>query len=257
MPPPAQRCPPSLSLDAMRVLSIVHQSDAGAGVFADVVRGAGAELVEWVPSTGDPPELDGIGAALVFGGAMHADQENDNPWLRGEKGLLSELLGRGVPTLGVCLGAQLVSEAAGGSPRRAPEPEIGWVEVELTPEGRADPLLGALPERFEAFEWHSYEAGPPEGTVTLATQRRLHPGLSPPRRARVGDPVPRRGHPPRRGRLARLLRQRRGRGAHRARPRGAEKPDDAAPGGLERARPGPCRALHGGGRARPGHSGVT
>ena len=153
----------------MRVLSIVHQSDAGAGVFADVVRGAGAELVEWVPSAGDPPELDGIGAALVFGGAMHADQEDDNPWLRGEKGLLAELLGRGVPTLGVCLGAQLVSEAAGGSPRRAPEPEIGWVEVELTPEGRADPLLGALPERFEAFEWHSYEAGPPEGTVTLAT----------------------------------------------------------------------------------------
>ena len=85
------------------------------------------------------------------------------------EGHACELLARGVPTLGVCLGAQLVSEAAGGSPRRAPEPEIGWVEVELTPEGRADPLLGALPERFEAFEWHSYEAGPPEGAVTLAT----------------------------------------------------------------------------------------
>jgi GMP synthase (glutamine-hydrolysing) len=153
----------------VRVLSIVHQRDAGAGVFGDAVRDAGAELVEWVPAAGGPPELDGLGAALVFGGAMHADQEEGNPWLRGEKGLLSDLLARGVPLLGVCLGAQLLSEAAGGSPRRAREPEIGWIEIELTPEGRADPLLGALPDRFEAFEWHSYEAGPPADAVPLAT----------------------------------------------------------------------------------------
>ena len=153
----------------MRVLSIVHQRDAGAGVFGDAVRDAGAELVEWVPPAGGPPELDGLGAALVFGGAVHADQEEGNPWLRWEKALLADLLGRGVPLLGVCLGAQLLSAAAGGSPRRAREPEIGWIEVELTPEGRADPLLGALPGRFEAFEWHSYEAGPPADAVRLAT----------------------------------------------------------------------------------------
>ena len=153
----------------MRVLSIVHQRDAGAGVFGDAVREAGAELVEWVPSAGGPPELDGLGAGLVFGGAMHADQEEGNPWLRREKALLADLLARGVPLLGVCLGAQLLSEAAGGSPRRAREPEIGWIEVELTPEGRADPLLGTLPGRFEAFEWHSYEAAPPDDAVRLAT----------------------------------------------------------------------------------------
>ena len=147
----------------MRVLSIVHQSDAGAGVFGSVVRAAGAELQEWVPGAGGSPELDGLGAALVFGGAMHVDQEDANPWLRGEKELLAEVLGRGVPTLGVCLGAQLVSEAAGGTPQRAREPEIGWVEVELTAEGRSDPLLGHLPERFEAFDWHSYEGGAARG----------------------------------------------------------------------------------------------
>jgi GMP synthase (glutamine-hydrolysing) len=152
----------------VRVLSIVHQRDAGAGVFGDAVRDAGAELVEWVPAAGGPPELDGLGAALVFGGAMHADQEEGHPWLRGEKALLADLLAREVPLFGVCLGAQLLSEAAGGSPRRAREPEIGWIEVELTQEGRADPLLGPLPGRFEAFEWHSYEAGPPADAVPLA-----------------------------------------------------------------------------------------
>lgn len=152
----------------MRVLTIVHQRDAGAGVFGDALRAAGAELVEWMPSESDPPEVGGLYAALTFGGAMHADQERANPWLRGEKYLLAELLRRDVPLLGVCLGAQLLSEAAGGSPRRASEPEIGWVDVELTADGREDPLTGALPERFEALEWHSYEAAPPEGAAILA-----------------------------------------------------------------------------------------
>jgi len=152
----------------VRVLAIVHQRDAGVGVFGDALRAGGAEIVEWVPADAPPPEIGGLGAALTFGGAMHADQERANPWLRAEKYLLAELLRREVPLLGVCLGAQLLSEAAGGSPRRASEPEIGWVDVDLTAEGREDPLTGALPERFQALEWHSYEAGPPAGATILA-----------------------------------------------------------------------------------------
>jgi GMP synthase-like glutamine amidotransferase len=152
----------------MRVLAIVHQTDAGAGVFGEVVRESGHELVEWVPTDGGPPELDGLGAAMVFGGAMHVDQEGANPWMRGEKEMLRRLLGAGVPLLGVCLGSQLLAEAAGAAPRRAAEPEIGWVPIELTAAGRADAVVGALPERFEAFEWHSYEAPVPDGAVALA-----------------------------------------------------------------------------------------
>jgi GMP synthase (glutamine-hydrolysing) len=82
--------------------------------------------------------------------------------------VLRELLAEGVPLLGVCLGAQLLAAAAGGAPRRAREPEIGWIEIELTREAGSDPLLGSLPRRLEAFEWHSYEASPPEGAVELA-----------------------------------------------------------------------------------------
>ena len=103
----------------MRVLAIVHQPDAGAGVFGEVARDAGHELVEWVPTNGGPPDVDGLGAAMVFGGAMNVDQEGENPWMRGEKALLRRLLGERVPVLGVCLGAQLLAEAAGGAPRRA------------------------------------------------------------------------------------------------------------------------------------------
>jgi GMP synthase-like glutamine amidotransferase len=154
----------------MRVLAIVHQPDAGPGVFADAIRARGAELDSWMPTgTQAPPRAPGgYDAVLVFGGAMHVDQENRHPWLAGEKRLLEDLLGEGVPLLGVCLGAQLLAEAAGATPRAASLPEIGWHDVELTREGASDPLLGPLAPRFRAFQWHSYEFPLPPGAIPLA-----------------------------------------------------------------------------------------
>jgi GMP synthase (glutamine-hydrolysing) len=154
----------------MRALAIVHQRDAGPGVFADAVRARGAELDWWMPPGSDLPSRSpaAYDAVLVFGGAMHADQEDRNPWLRAEKALLGELLSREVALLGVCLGAQLLAEAAGAPPRRAARPEIGWHEVDLTEEGTNDRVLGPLAPRFEAFQWHSYEFLLPEGATPLA-----------------------------------------------------------------------------------------
>lgn len=152
----------------MRVLSIVHERDAGSGVFAEAAALRGDELVEWVPAEAAAPELNGFGAVLVFGGGMHVDQEDEHPWLSGERELLRGLPAGGPPVLGVCLGAQLLAEAAGGSASRAAEPEIGWHGVRLTPEASGDPLLGPLPTRFESFQWHSYEIAMPKGAVPLA-----------------------------------------------------------------------------------------
>ena len=152
----------------MRVLAVVHQRDAGPGVFGEAVAAAGHELADWVPSESPPPELDGFGAAMVFGGAMNVDEEDENPWLPAEKDFLRRLLAERTPLLGICLGAQLVAEAAGAEPGRAPEPEIGWFEIALAPEAREDPLLGPLPERIEGFQWHSYEAPLPPGAAALA-----------------------------------------------------------------------------------------
>jgi GMP synthase (glutamine-hydrolysing) len=154
----------------VRVLAIVHEADAGPGVFADAIRARGAELHEWrvpedCPPWGDARDYD---AVLTFGGAMHPDQDTAHPWLPGERALLADLIEREVPLLGVCLGAQLVAGAAGALVRRAPEAEIGWYPVKTTDPARRDPLLGPLGPGFEALEWHSYEFRLPPGATALA-----------------------------------------------------------------------------------------
>jgi GMP synthase (glutamine-hydrolysing) len=167
----------------VRVLAITHQRDAGPGVFAEEVEAREVELDEWLIAEqpeppGDPAAYDTV---MTFGGEMNTHEEEAHPWLRREKDLLVRLLEADRPLLAVCLGTQLLAEAAGGSARRAVQPEIGWFQVEVTEPGREDPLLGPLGPLFEAFQWHSYEALPPSGTPLLA--------LSPvsPQAYRIGD----------------------------------------------------------------------
>jgi GMP synthase (glutamine-hydrolysing) len=157
----------------VNVLSIVHGSEARAELFSDVVGDAGHSLEEWSLAWNTPPPrpLDAYGAVLVFGGAMHADQDEHHPWLREENLFLQRLLDLGIPTLGVCLGAQLLAKAAHASVRPADEPEIGWHEVELTDAAPDDPVFAELPERFPAFQWHFYTYDVPAGSVELARSR--------------------------------------------------------------------------------------
>jgi GMP synthase (glutamine-hydrolysing) len=154
----------------MDVLAVVHGDDARSELFGDVVRELGHRLDEWSLAWRQalPLPLDAYGAVLVFGGAMHADQQERHPWLRDENFFLQRLLDLGTPTLGICLGVQLLARAAHSWVAPAPEPEIGWFEVELTDDGRDDPLLGRLPARFWAFQWHSYTYGVPAGAEELA-----------------------------------------------------------------------------------------
>jgi GMP synthase (glutamine-hydrolysing) len=154
----------------VRVLAIVHQRDAGPGVFAEAIGDAGAELDEWTLAERPEPPADPLryNAVLTLGGAMNVDEEDRHGWLVEEGALLRELLAREVPLLGLCLGGQMVAAAAGASPRRAAAPEIGWHRVELTKEGREDPLLGPLWPGFEALQWHSYEFPLPPGALPLA-----------------------------------------------------------------------------------------
>jgi len=154
-----------------RLLAIIHQDDSGSGVFAEEATARGWDVDSWRISDEDEPPADPLAydAVASFGGAMHADQEDAYPWLRDEKALLARLLDEGVPLMGVCLGSQLLAEAAGAVAERAPTPEIGWFDVELTPEGRLDPVTGGLEPIFQALQWHSYRSPLPPGAVELAS----------------------------------------------------------------------------------------
>ena len=150
------------------VLALVHQDDARSGVFGDAVRQQGLELEEASlaldrPPSRPPHEYD---AVMVFGGGMNVDEEDRHPWLRDEKALIAGLLDRERPLLGVCLGAQLVAEVAGADVGRIDAgAEIGWHEVELLPDAAKDQVVGGLPDRFTAFEWHAYGFATPPGAA--------------------------------------------------------------------------------------------
>ena len=155
----------------MRLLALVHQPDAPPGTYAEVVLEAGAELVVWdvrePEAPAAPASFDGV---IAFGGSPHPDQEHLHPWILAELEVLRDVVGADVPTLGICLGGELLARMLGASVGPAPE-EIGFVEVALTEEAGDDPLLGGLPPRFEAFQWHRYGFGLPSGATPLARSR--------------------------------------------------------------------------------------
>src|SRR5579862_5170090 len=115
----------------MRVLTIVHEDDAGPGVFADVLDDADVELETWLAAEQSqaPAEPASYDAIISFGGAAHPHQEDAHPWLATEKRFLADALAGELPLLGICLGAELIAEVAGGRVRHMSNPEIGWCEV--------------------------------------------------------------------------------------------------------------------------------
>jgi len=161
----------------MRVLAVIHGANVRGGVFQDVVEEAGHRYDEWSLATGAPAPrpLADYEAVIVFGGSMHADQDDRHPWLRDENELIQGLLERGVPLLGVCLGVQLIAKAAGAAVYPVPGgPEIGWLPVELCGGADDDPVFGRLPERFDAFGWHYYTYDLPAAAEELARSARCN-----------------------------------------------------------------------------------
>jgi GMP synthase (glutamine-hydrolysing) len=83
--------------------------------------------------------------------------------------VLREAIDRDMSVLGICLGAQLLAKALGGSVRRNKTREIGWYDVDLTEDGAVDPVLSAFSQRQEVFQWHEDGIKLPEHVVHLAS----------------------------------------------------------------------------------------
>jgi GMP synthase (glutamine-hydrolysing) len=104
--------------------------------------------------------------------------------------LLDEVVARDFPFLGCCYGIGVLGMQIGATVDRTYTEPIGSVPVSLTAAGRADPLLGGLPEVFEAFVGHKEAARAlPSDAVVLATPAVSGPSV-PRRPARLCDAVP-------------------------------------------------------------------
>jgi GMP synthase (glutamine-hydrolysing) len=153
-----------------RLLVVQHEPSCPPGLLAAAAAAAGVDL-QLVEAPGQPVPVtfDGADGLVVLGGAMDADETDAYPHLARTMELVRDAAAGSVPTLGVCLGAQLAAAALGG--RAYPGPageELGWTKVELTEAGRADPVTGALSEPAELFEWHHDVFDPPPGATLLA-----------------------------------------------------------------------------------------
>ena len=161
------------SVDRPRMLVVVHQDHAGPGRLGDF----GAELDLRRPDRGDPlpADLAGYHGMLVLGGSMAAWEDDVAAWLAPTRRLLALAVEDEVPTLGICLGAQMLALATGGQVERGTAGlEVGYVEVELLDTAADDRLLGPVHARFGAKvgvpQWHQDAiVTVPPGAVRLAT----------------------------------------------------------------------------------------
>jgi GMP synthase (glutamine-hydrolysing) len=116
-------------------------------------------------------DLQPAGAAdllVVLGGPIGATDDARYPFLADEAGLLARRLADDRPTLGICLGAQLMARALGAAVYAAPRREVGYGPLELTAAGRASPLRHVDGTLAQVLHWHGDTFDLPAGAECLA-----------------------------------------------------------------------------------------
>jgi GMP synthase-like glutamine amidotransferase len=146
------------------ILVIQHDADKGLGLFVPPLAQAGLELDVRFAGHGEL-ELGDHGAVIALPGV--ANPVDETRAIDSTREVLGEALRVGVPVFGICLGAELLAEAAGGLTRPC-APEWGYRQVSLRRAAREDDLLADLPPRFAVFQAHHYGVDLPPGAVALA-----------------------------------------------------------------------------------------
>ena len=154
----------------MRVAIVQHQDSVPPGLIAEVLVEAGI-VPSYVPAWRDGvqwPDAGDLDALVVMGGTMNVDQIDAYPFLADSRALMSAAMESGVPTLGVCLGSQMMARVLGAEVRRANPRNALFSRLELTPEGHDDPLVGPF-DGCEVLQFHEDTFAMPDDAIALAT----------------------------------------------------------------------------------------
>ena len=158
---------------AARALVVTHSPSEGVGNVGTWLQAAGVELVVVEPWDGDavPEDPTQYDAVVVMGGPQQAYDDGSAPWLRATKDLLRKAVGERVPTLGICLGGQLLAEATGGRVEKGAEGvEAGARLVAKRDAAWDDELFADVPFTPTVVQWHEDAVVDlPPGAVRLAT----------------------------------------------------------------------------------------
>lgn len=139
-----------------RFLVFQHVAAEPAGTLDALLRRRGHRL-RFVNFERDPeaqPRVEGYDGLIVLGGAMNVEELPQRAHLRTELRCIESALRRGLPVLGICLGAQLLAHALGAPVRRLPRAEIGWYRIDSTEAGRLDPVFAPMGRGAPVFQWH-------------------------------------------------------------------------------------------------------
>lgn len=115
------------------------------------------------------PTLSEFDMLIIMGGPQCVLELDKYPYLREEITLIQQAIHSKKAVLGICLGAQLISEALGAKAEQSPKKEIGVYPVVTTQAAKTDPLFKQFPEQFDVMHWHNDMPGLAPGSVLLAS----------------------------------------------------------------------------------------
>lgn len=101
------------------------------------------------------PKLNEFDWLIIMGGPMNIYEEEKYPWLKLEKEFIKQVIEGRKVVLGICLGAQLITDVLGGKVTKNPEGEIGWLPVTFHEQAHRSPLFKNFPQSGYVFQWHN------------------------------------------------------------------------------------------------------